>query len=413
MSTTDLSRWMTRFARPDRVWYAKRLSGNDTLANGSHQAGSYVSRDFLFSLFPSLNRPESENPDVEFDAFIDSHSDDRRVRAVWYNNARRGGTRNETRLTRFGGSSSPLLNPESTGALAILAFRKISGGDSPDCRIWVCDGPPEEELAEHLIGAVEPTQAVVWSHRRGRVSDVETAASDCWLQARDIPRSWINSIPSGEEILRMAVRLRPEDKTLDPDVRLLKRRACEYEVFRSIEEAVELPGIRQGFESIDAFVAHAQRILQRRKVRSGRSLELHARQILCEEGLRKGRDFDHGAESEPGRRPDFLFPSQADYRDPAFPRTRLRMLAAKTTCKDRWRQVLQEADRIPTKHLLTLQEGVSASQFSEMAECGVRLVVPERHIKCFAKEMRPRLTTFGDFIEEVRNLGRQSDSQAG
>ena len=43
----------------------------------------------------------------------------------------------------------------------------------------------------------------------------------------------------------MAVQLRPADRALDPDVRLLKRRACEYEVFRSLEEAAELPGIHR------------------------------------------------------------------------------------------------------------------------------------------------------------------------
>ena len=406
MSTMDLTRWMTRFARPDRVWYAKRLSGNDTLANGSHQAGPYVPREFLFTLFPSLDRPDSVNPDVEFEVFVDSHSHHRRVRAVWYNNVLRDGTRNETRLTRFGGISSPLLDPENTGALAILAFRKISGGDSPDCRIWVCDGPAEEELAEDLIGAVEPTQAVVWSPRRGRISDGETAAPDCWLQARDIPPGWISSFPSGKEILEMAVRLWPRDRTSDPDIRLVQRRACEYQVFRSIEDAIELPGIRQGFETVDEFVTRAQTILQRRKARSGRSLELHAKQIFREEGLTEGRHFTHDAESESGSKPDFLFPSQAHYQDLSFPESRLRMLAVKTTCKDRWRQVLEEADRIHTKHLLTLQEGVSVNQFSQMAERRVRLVVPKKHITYFAEGIRAELTTFEEFIQEVGSLGR-------
>ena len=53
------------------------------------------------------------------------------------------------------------------------------------------------------------------------------------------------------------------------------------------------------------------------------------------------------------------------------------MLAAKTTCKDRWRQILNEAARIDVKHLLTVQEGVSSPQFREMKEEGVRLVVPK------------------------------------
>ena len=42
--------------------------------------------------------------------------------------------------------------------------------------------------------------------------------------------------------------------------------------------------------------------------------------------------------------------------------TRSRMLAAKTTCHDRWRQLIDTAGPIPVKHLLTLQEGVSEAR---------------------------------------------------
>ena len=180
--------------------------------------------------------------------------------------------------------------------------------------------------------------------------------------------------------------------------------------FEASKRLSNCPGIRQGFESIDAFVTRAQSILQRRKVRSGRSLELQARQIFREEGLKEGRHFAYSVESDPGRKPDFLFPSQVQYRDSSFPSEKLRMLAVKTTVKDRWRQVLEEADRIPTKHLLTLQEGVSVNQFRQMGERGVRLVVPESHINRFADEIRAELTTFGGFIEEVRSLARSFGS---
>ena len=404
--STDLADWMARFARPDRLWYAKRLSGNDTLATGAHQAGPYVPRDFLISLFPSLSRPGARNPDAHFDVVIDSHSHRRRARVVWYNNRRRGGTRNEARLTRFGGRSSPLLDPESTGGLVVFAFRRMPGADCTECRIWLCSDPGEEEIVESLIGPVEPVHAVIWSPEHGRTSHRTATPTECWLQPHSIPPEWIKSFPSGKEILKKAVELRPGDRILDPDTRLLRRRDCEYEVFQSLEEAVELPGIRAGFDSVAAFVARANSILQRRKVRSGRSLELHARQILCEEGLREGRHFSHGVESEPGNKPDFLFPSQAHYRDSGFPDGMLRMLAVKTTCKDRWRQVLKEADRIPTKHLLTLQEGVSVNQFRQMTAANVRLVVPARHITRFPEEVRPELTTFGSFIDEVRSLTR-------
>ncbi len=402
---TRFSHWLTELARPDRVWYAKRLSGNDTLANGTHQAGPYVPRDFLNSRFPSLNRPDDLNPDVRFELFVDSHSVRRTVRAVWYNNSLHGGTRNESRLTNFGGISSPLLDPENTGALVIFAFRRVEDADAPDCRVWICRDEKEEEFAEDLLGPIEPAQTVIWSPERGRMSEFARGPITCWLEASEIPPGWIKSFPSGKEILKKAVELSPAHRKLEPDARLLARRDCEYQVFQSIEEAIELPGIREGFENVDQFVARAQSVLQRRKVRSGRSLELHVRQIFQEEDLAEGRHFSHGVDSEPGSKPDFLFPSQASYRDPGFPESKLRMLAVKTTCKDRWRQVLREADRIRTKHLLTLQEGVSANQYRQMAESGVRLVVPEGHIKKFRREIRAELTTLSSFIQDVKSLG--------
>ena len=80
------------------------------------------------------------------------------------------------------------------------------------------------------------------------------------------------------------------------------------------------------------------------------------------------------------------------------------MLAAKTTRKDRWRQIINEADRIPVKHLLTLQEGVSVTQCAEMKAAGVRLVIPDSLIPKFPEPIRPELITLGDFIESVRHL---------
>lgn len=197
--------------------------------------------------------------------------------------------------------------------------------------------------------------------------------------------------------------MRP-DAPLSPDRRLLRRRDCEYELFRSVEEAVELPIIREGFETVEQFVARAQSVLQRRKSRSGRSLELHLKAIFEEEGLREGRNFVHQPETEPGCKPDFLFPDAESYKDAGFPLARLRMLAVKTTCRDRWRQVLNEAGRINDKHLFTLQEGVSEGQFREMSGAGVHLVVPEPLISAYPQTVRPHLQTLESFIGDIRVL---------
>lgn len=78
------------------------------------------------------------------------------------------------------------------------------------------------------------------------------------------------------------------------------------------------------------------------------------------------------------------------------------MLAAKTTCKDRWRQILNEARRIDRKHLLTLQEGVSIAQFREMQESGVVLVVPGPLMQKYPEEVQAELVSLESFIIETR-----------
>ena len=407
MALADVTDWMDEFGRPGFIWYAKRLAANDTLATGAHQAGPYVAKEFIFRVLPSLNRPDAQNPDVSLNLYVDSHGDHREVRAIWYNNkVQAAGTRNETRLTRFGGRDSALLDPDSTGALAVFAFAD-DAGESKACHVWVCDKSGEEDLFEERLGPVEPKRYVVWEPGKPPTPDLfaylPATRSDCSLSPEEIPAAWLQKFPTGEEIIRKTMEFRGP-AGMNPDVRLLRRRQCEYEMFRSVERAVFLPSITAGFTTVDAFLGLAQTILQSRKSRSGTSLELHAREIMTEEGMRPGTDFSHRPVIEGGKRPDFLFPSKQAYDDDAFPADRLRMLAAKTTCKDRWRQVLNEASRIGTKHLLTLQEGVSIGQFNEMVESGVRLVVPSGLQPSYPKEVRPHLIAFESFIGDVRVL---------
>ena len=411
MPSGDLVEWLDEHGGQGSVWYVKRLSGNDTLANQSHQAGPYVPREFLFRIFPQLARRDLKNPDVQFDLYVDSHADHRQVRAIWYNNKFHGnatGGRNETRLTNFGGAASPLLDPESTGALTVFAFHTVEHPAVAKCHVWVCRHETEEDLVEDRIGPVEPGKWLIWPPQQGTLFPVAIAArTSCWMEPDEMPATWLTRFPSGAEIIRKAVELR-DDSSLDPDRRLMRRRECEFEIFRSVEQAIELPNIMAGFTDVESFIARAQTILQRRKARSGHSLELHTREIFIEERLVEGRHFSHQPESDPGKKPDFLFPSSAAYHDSGFPPERLRMLAVKTTCRDRWRQILNEADRIPAKHLLTLQEGVSEAQFREMTQAGVQLVVPSGLFEKFPRPVQPHLQTLESFIGDIRLLSPEA-----
>jgi hypothetical protein len=112
--------------------------------------------------------------------------------------------------------------------------------------------------------------------------------------------------------------------------------------------------------------------------------------------------FDRGKETENRNKPDFLFPGQREYRDPDFPPAWLTMLGAKSTLKDRWRQVLSEASRINAKHLLTLEPGVSTNQTDEMQAKQLQLVVPAGLHETFRESQRLWLLSVRDFIDLVR-----------
>lgn len=404
MSLINVSDWISEVSELSYVWYAKRLSGNDTLANDSHQAGPYIPKRVAFHVCPDLLKSQSENPDRWIDLYIDSHTDCRRVRVVWYKKAK-----DECRITNLGGKTSALLDPESTGALAVFAFNLSGDRSDVECRVWVCRHVIEEDLIEELLGPVEPgrTGGRIWASSRALQQDLFGKAKQdrqsCLLDHEELPEDWLVSFPSPKDILSKTLELRPANQ-LAADSRLMKRRQCEYEIFLSIEEAITMPIIQNGFESLNDFVMQAQTVLQRRKARAGRSLELHTKEILAEEGLQEGSNFSYQPESENGKQPDFLFPSENAYKDPDFPDSKLQMLAVKTTCKDRWRQILIEADRITTKHLLTLQEGISERQFEEMRHEHVQLVVPAPLISKYPQGIRQHLLTLESFICDVRLL---------
>jgi hypothetical protein len=78
------------------------------------------------------------------------------------------------------------------------------------------------------------------------------------------------------------------------------------------------------------------------------------------------------------------------------------MLGAKTTCKDRWRQVLAEAKRIDHKHLLTLEAAISAHQTDEMQAHNLQLVIPRGLHSTFTPTQQRTLLDLAAFTAMVR-----------
>lgn len=100
-------------------------------------------------------------------------------------------------------------------------------------------------------------------------------------------------------------------------------------------------------------------------------------------------------------------PSIEAYRDVCFPVERLTMLGAKTTIKERWRQVLEEANRIDHKHLITLDAAVSTEYTDSMREHNLQLVVPRPVFVSYTAEQQKWLMSVGEFCEmlEERQAG--------
>jgi len=165
----------------------------------------------------------------------------------------------------------------------------------------------------------------------------------------------------------------------------VERRLCEPDTVRD-------------FASIDDFLLTAQTILQRRKARAGRSLEHHV-----EYQLRRAEiPFEPRVEVE-GTRPDILIPGRREYLDSRYPDAKLFAIGIKTTCKDRWRQVLREAPRVRTKHILTMQKGISPAQLEEMRVSEVTLVVPQGLHTDYPPERRADLLSVAAFVDRIRS----------
>lgn len=77
------------------------------------------------------------------------------------------------------------------------------------------------------------------------------------------------------------------------------------------------------------------------------------------------------------------------------------MLGAKSTCKDRWRQVLSEADKISNKHLLTHEAAISENQTNEMQNKNLQLVVPNAIRSSYTLKQQNWLMSVSDFVNEV------------
>jgi hypothetical protein len=216
-----------------------------------------------------------------------------------------------------------------------------------------------------------------------------------------------NSFPRTREFSAYArSTVEDADPAQDPDGAIMAWMEREEVLFRTLEKHIIAERLSRGFrDDVDGFLEFSLSVQNRRKSRVGFALENHLEVVFSSCKLR----FDRAAVTEGRSKPDFLFPGVQQYRDPDFDSVLLTMLGVKSTCKDRWRQVLAEAQRIKHKHLLTLETSISTHQTDEMQHQYLQLVVPQSLHPTYTDTQQAWLCDVRGFIERVR----ESQERAG
>lgn len=391
MSDTTLSDAAIIATNRSRATYIKFLSANDSGATGAHQSGILLSRKACPMVFGALPRDhvvKRNDVQVTWQDDITTYST-----FTWYE------SKGELRLTRLG-RGFPYLNPEVTGALFV--FSQVDDNEYL-AYILNTDDEIEEYLTAFSLGPqdanlmftpknVDTVEAAEELAIRTYVEYLGVAVGADWPKSEAISRE-------ARDIQRDVNRGKRLALT-NPDLQIIEYTRVEYAIFREIESQAYGHAIAKGFDSIEDFVSLANTVLNRRKSRAGKSFEHHLASLFRANGLL----FEEQVKTEGNKKPDFVFPSGNAYHDANYPVEKLVVLGAKTTCKDRWRQILSEADRIKdrTKYLVTLQQGISPQQLAEMQSEDVCLVVPKAYLKSYPREFQADIWSIKQFIEYVK-----------
>lgn len=240
------------------------------------------------------------------------------------------------------------------------------------------------------------------------------------IEIEDKDQEWLDKLieqfgyefPRTKEFSALARRhVKPEvDPLTDPDGALMTWMEFEEKLFRRLEKKIITKRLAEGFHNngeidVEGFVSFSLSVQNRRKARAGFAMELHLEEIFRVHGV----TCERTVVTENRSKPDFLFPGAAAYRDLAFPEGKLAMLGVKTTCKDRWRQVLSEAKRIGNKHLITLEPGISEHQTREMQDHHLQLVLPKAVHQTYNEGQQQWLMSLKEFIMLVKDNQKSTD----
>ncbi len=423
--------------RADRI-LVKKLSNNDRgwakSPKTTKQDGTYIpaeQRDGGF--FPQLVAKERDNPDAAEirEAWFttlwpqaDADEREKRSRIVHYTS--KGP---ETHMTRLPKDPFAWLYPAS-----FMVMGRLRGADEPvyEC-LTVNSAAEEAELLadlfeigpDFLVGEFEP--AAVKAKEQERVLDFVEQLVVAWMAGTISAFAHEHAVmPPTEALARMAreaflkqhgiERLNPFEMESPGNALREISRSIEWDLFREFqrrERSVELvrivlgdaPGsieppdvIRKLVNELPAIDALMLSAAQQRKSRAGYSYEHHIEAMLTGGNI----PFEKQVVIEARKRPDFILPSLAFVDSGKSEATTGLILSAKTTLRERWKQVEREKGS-RNLYLTTVDENIAGNAIEDMASIGVNLVIPESLMAAKETEYggHKNVLTFSQFCGDV------------
>ena len=347
-----------------------------------------------------------------------SDSDDEAIESnacmSWYDSRAKHATRTEWRLYYTDNVVIGREGRAAAGDFLVIAFSAdrltatvlvAESGSTSESQLRWLFGITEKISFRFGMAEVESAQMVDMTRARIlEAAGVVLPADDISLLERMI-ELFGGTFPStaafGQFVRKEMSQIRPEEGA---DAAIMEWMEREEFAFRVLEKHIIGQRLQQGFNDVDEFVKCSLSIHNRRKSRAGHAFENHLGEIFRAYGLA----FERGVVVENKAKPDFLFPGATQYVDAGFPVELLTLLGAKTSCKDRWRQVLAESSRVQDKHLVTLEPAISSNQLAQMRQHHLQLVIPIQLHATYPIAERGGLWGMATFIQFIQ--GKQASA---
>lgn len=409
----------------------KKLSNNDrdwAKYPNKHQSGVYIPHEYRDSgFFKTLDIKDRGNVDGEEirETFFQTiwpqlGSVEKRTRLVHYTSKGQ-----ETHMTGLPKEGFSELLPAS-----YLIMGKISSKDMYECLTIDSNSEEADFLrdifnldSEFLIDVFNPVQ--VRNSEKNQIIEFADQVIHSWLKGDIAVFAKKNaSMPATAELSKMALnqyfistgvdKINPFELDSPGDVLRFISRNIEWHLFkefqmrersvalvrklvgdtpRNINEKDIIRLLIDNYYEIDRIMLSAS---QQRKSRAGYSYEHHIEAILI------GGDipFEKQVLIESKKRPDFILPSLKFLNTKNDKATGL-ILSAKTTLRERWKQV--QIEKIGHQlFLTTVDENIASNSIEDMNSIGVQLVVPEALMNSNQTEYsnHENVMTFKTFCEK-------------